>query len=688
MSVMNGYIDEREVKQLSVAAGVTSLFSDWIAWLLILIGSYLRYDFLSASGWVIDSDEAIVGLMGKHILEGHPLPIFYYGQHYMGSLEALCAALSFSLFGVSSYALKVVPLLFSIILLPIFYLLGFTLGAKSTARTTLLLGAIPPSALILWSGMARGGFIEILVLGGIALLGTIAWIRSTRPRLIQTSFVWFVLGLGWWVNNQIVFFIIPIAIYGVLSIGRMLKSTDCVSVLMHSTCALFSFMIGSSPFWKYNLEHDFASFDMIAKAASSGIWEHFTGFLNQALPILLGAKRFWQNDDILPGSSIIAYATFGFLLLGLLIARRRQILELFKGSLDRTRPIEIFLLITFFTPIIFVSSSYGSLVSAPRYLLPMYVAILPLAGYCLVRLGQYSLPLFILPLGLILYLSMTSSYWGGRALAGQPFVYKQQRVSRDHKELLNWLASQNYHMVQTNYWIGYRLAFESNETILFSIFQPPRQVRIESYEDGAATLTVQQKPFVLVPAQAELVERGLQALNIKYRRNELSNYIVLDRFSFPVEMHPTSFDSLQIKTDRTLASDLITASATHHSESAMLAIDGDLATRWGSGAPQSPDMSYFVNLKTPVEIYGLSIELGKWYTDSARGLKIVATLADDSQKLLLAPDTYNSVRYLLDNSSHFSLLFSPTMLKSIELDQTGTDAIFDWSMAELRLFSK
>jgi len=60
--------------------------------LLMALAAFIRLDFMGASQWSIDSDEAIVGLMGKHILEGRGIPTFYYGQHYMGSLEAILAS--------------------------------------------------------------------------------------------------------------------------------------------------------------------------------------------------------------------------------------------------------------------------------------------------------------------------------------------------------------------------------------------------------------------------------------------------------------------------------------------------------------------------------------------------------------------------------------------------------------------
>ena len=39
-----------------------------------------------------DSDQAIVGLMAKHLSEMRALPIFFYGQHYMLAVEAWLAA--------------------------------------------------------------------------------------------------------------------------------------------------------------------------------------------------------------------------------------------------------------------------------------------------------------------------------------------------------------------------------------------------------------------------------------------------------------------------------------------------------------------------------------------------------------------------------------------------------------------
>ena len=57
-----------------------------------------------------DSDQAVTGLMAKHLAEGRAFPVFMYGQSYILAVQAWMAAPMFLLLGVSVAALKV-PLL-------------------------------------------------------------------------------------------------------------------------------------------------------------------------------------------------------------------------------------------------------------------------------------------------------------------------------------------------------------------------------------------------------------------------------------------------------------------------------------------------------------------------------------------------------------------------------------------------
>jgi predicted membrane-bound mannosyltransferase len=66
---------------------------------IILFAILLRL-ILIGVGWPpTDSDESTIGLMALHIAYHGEAPIFFYGQGYMGTLEAYLPALLFYLFG-------------------------------------------------------------------------------------------------------------------------------------------------------------------------------------------------------------------------------------------------------------------------------------------------------------------------------------------------------------------------------------------------------------------------------------------------------------------------------------------------------------------------------------------------------------------------------------------------------------
>src|SRR6476619_7598304 len=68
----------------------------------IAAGVLLRVALLVRPTGSLDSDEAIVGLMARHIVHQHDFTAFYWGQNYGGSITAVVMAAVFSLFGSST----------------------------------------------------------------------------------------------------------------------------------------------------------------------------------------------------------------------------------------------------------------------------------------------------------------------------------------------------------------------------------------------------------------------------------------------------------------------------------------------------------------------------------------------------------------------------------------------------------
>ena len=630
------------------------------------IGILIRLDYLLDSSVSIDADEAIVGLMGKHILEGAEVPIFYYGQNYMGSLEAILVSYSFKLFGISNFSLKLVPFIFSILLIPLVYILGIKLGGNIVGFFAGLLTATPPYTLILWSSKARGGFIELIFLGMVSYLFLFYFLNSKRENLKITFATGLILGFGWWVNNQIIYYIAPIGLCYLANALFVQKNNKLTYTLKHLSTGLFSFFLGGSAFWIYNLKNEFISFQMLESAKEGKFIEHLSGFFSTALPIILGARRFWEEKNIFPFADLFVYVLYAaiFLLFTLLMLKNKH-LKLHLFSL---------LMFVLGSVLIFSMSKFGNLVKAPRYLLPLYPVIFLITAYVLKNVYNFNKTLSFSIFGALLAINLTSSYYPKRAIAGEPIVYRFDRVQPNHNELIDFLRENNYKMVRTNYWIGYKLAFETNEEILFSVFQKPTQRRIKSYENKAKTLGKETLPFVLTPAQTPLVEIGLKTQGFQYRKTKVSNYIVID--------------NIEKKFGKTkkINSSNIEVTSNFKNSSAINAIDGDRSTRWGSGTAQKPGMIFKAEFSTPTKLAGFKYDIGKFYPDKPRKLKIEIEDASGNIKTIFTQADYNKMNYLIESSYSFSFFFKPQLANSITFTQLGSDPMFDWSIAELELY--
>src|SRR6266480_3932322 len=124
--------------------------------LLVLIAA-ARFTILLTSQTHVHSDEAIIGLMAKHILEGRHFPFYMYGQPYNASAawEAYLASVAFALFGVSVVPLEGCIVVLSLLCLFLFYRRGFALYDRRTAVFAALAFALTPS-LLKWHFQVRG----------------------------------------------------------------------------------------------------------------------------------------------------------------------------------------------------------------------------------------------------------------------------------------------------------------------------------------------------------------------------------------------------------------------------------------------------------------------------------------------------------------------------------------------------
>ena len=124
---------------------------------LLLVGLAARLAVIGSQLGEIDGDEAVVGLMARHIAFLGERPVFYWGQPYLGSLEAFSAAPLFRLFDSSTFLLKLVPSAYSLGFLGLSALLARRLFGSGAALATAAYLAAPPAMWAVWSTKARVG---------------------------------------------------------------------------------------------------------------------------------------------------------------------------------------------------------------------------------------------------------------------------------------------------------------------------------------------------------------------------------------------------------------------------------------------------------------------------------------------------------------------------------------------------
>src|SRR5258708_2448109 len=137
------------------------------------MGVFIRF-FLVFQGWPhTNIDEGTMGEMAMNIALRGEHPVFFYGQDYMGALQAYLAAGLFRLFGVSLFTLRLgLVFLFALFLISM-YLMASLLYTKKLALFSIFLLSLGANSVLYREVQAIGGKPQTLLFGfNAVLLGT------------------------------------------------------------------------------------------------------------------------------------------------------------------------------------------------------------------------------------------------------------------------------------------------------------------------------------------------------------------------------------------------------------------------------------------------------------------------------------------------------------------------------------
>ncbi|WP_091350119.1 hypothetical protein [Micromonospora rhizosphaerae] len=178
--------------------------------LAALAGVGYRLALLLADAPPTNSDEATMGLAALHIARGQEFPVWFYGQAYMGTLEAYLAAPVFAVAGPSVLALRLPTLALYALFLALIWRLTRRLGGDRWFAL-LVVGflALGSDRIVKNQLIAGGGYPELNPAGvGLALLTLDLCAGRPGARLTRWAAWGLISGLMIWVDPLLLPYIV------------------------------------------------------------------------------------------------------------------------------------------------------------------------------------------------------------------------------------------------------------------------------------------------------------------------------------------------------------------------------------------------------------------------------------------------------------------------------------------------
>ncbi len=325
--------------------------------LILCLAVLMRMPFMLHSYGLINSDDGIPALESKHISEGTTRPIYYYGQHYMGSLPFHFYALGFKLFGYSIFLFVFMHVLFYLAFMVTQHLLFKEIfGSYTTALLLTSFYVLPLGHLLSMTFYAGANFTIALFLGSLSIY--LAYRVYAKNQAGRIPWVGFIMGIAFWTH--------PISV-GFSAVSSLLIVLKYRMSIKRYLILMIYFAIGVFPVIMYEMFTGFASLKY-AFSSPRGVnvpWERLGNIITN-LPTLLSM----EPNGLSPAYLILVAA--GIAATAIISLRKRHVVS---GN--------IFTLFFFAYLLVYALSRFPTDETKLRYLYPFYFCLPPLIGSAL-----------------------------------------------------------------------------------------------------------------------------------------------------------------------------------------------------------------------------------------------------------------------------------------------------------------
>ena len=294
---------------------------------------------LALRGWpYVNSDEATLGLMAEDILRHGAHPLFAYGDHHIGAIDAYLQAIFFAVLGSTDLIMHIVTTLQVLFFLIIFYLFARETFSKPVAIVTLLILAFCGQQELFYEQRANRHGQDILVFSALLLL--LAYYRLRRPtgRLPLDLGIGLVAGLAIWSS----LLTLPYVLAAVLTLasaailGRRRSRNQVTNLWPTVTGPLLlvaGFLVGAAPMLRDALLTRGSSLLEGLQTASAGgshglqaIIQQLGGTFLYAVPSMFGSGTIcphcvvWPSSDTFPTlGQILVITAIGLAFTGVIV---------------------------------------------------------------------------------------------------------------------------------------------------------------------------------------------------------------------------------------------------------------------------------------------------------------------------------------------------------------------------------
>lgn len=593
------------------------------------------------TGWH-KADAVTLGLMADDIAHGRAFPLVYYGQYYMGSIEAWITAPLFMIAGPTWWGLSFAQILVAALGVLAFYHLGKSVAGSVAGLAAALLWAVCPFTAVYYGVTPRGCYMEVVCGGAILLWAAVERWKGRRFSPAASALAGVLAGLLLWTSLLSVPFIAVLALAVVAVDGRKVFNAPNAAMAV-------GFAAGAAPF-----------IAMIFHVTESTAGRAGLGKFGERLAALAGTYRdvFLPFGGHEPGAALVILGWFalGALTVATLFAMGLSVVSsgMGPGGVRWRAALPLTVFIALFLGLYVLNEN--SLARQTRYLLPLLVPVFALAGAVFAMVYRRWKAPAILALCAILAANFTATRFAADSIA-RGNEAGMNRV-RGVFERIDALGVES--VVYPDYNAAHQLSFEA-----MTRGSKLRAMDMDGARSGAITTAVERDAgaAVITPLPEETVARLLaQCCDKEFRASPTAGGLAV------YGMSPARGAAESIPPDEWIVP-----------ENAIGAADRKFSTTIASGG------SFTIELKEPHEVSRVRVVFGSRKPDSL-SLKVSE---DGESWTVAAPDMFMSffvpygpkvfIRSVLDpEREHHEWNFPPVRARYVRFEMSlPPGAVYD-----------